>query len=64
MWRSTGFNIRPTSILIYINDLSHVTKSTSPFLFADDSNLFLSGNDPQVIQDTMNVELKKYLRMA
>ena len=41
-----------------INDLSQVCKSTSLFLFADDSNLFLSGNDPQIIQDTMNVELK------
>ena len=44
--------------MIYINDLSQVCKSTSPFLFADDSDLFPSGNDPQVIQDTMNVELK------
>ena len=48
----------PLLFLIHINDLSQVCKGTSPFLFADDSNLFLSGNDPQVIQDTMNVELK------
>ena len=53
-----GSILGPLLFLIYINDLFQVCKSTSPFLFSDDSNLFLSGNDPQVIQDTMNVELK------
>ena len=43
---------------MYINDLSQVCKSTSLFLFADYSNVFLSDNDPQVIQDAMNEELK------
>ena len=47
----------PHLFLIYIDDLSQVCKITTPFLFAADSNLFLSSNDPHVIQDTVNKEL-------
>ena len=30
-------------------------------LFADDSNMFLSGKDPNVLIDTMNTETEKVL---
>ena len=44
---------------IYINDLANVSKHTFPLLYADDTNLFISGEDlPQVIH-LINEELQK-----
>ena len=45
--------------LIYINDLASVCHCTFPILLADDSNLFKSGRDPDLIMRTMNNELKE-----
>ena len=47
--------------LVYVNDLAKVCKKTSPFLFADDTNLFKSGTDlVQIIRET-NKELEDFL---
>ena len=43
--------------LIYINDLPNVCKVTMPFLFADDTHFFTSGDDLDDMYDTANHEL-------
>ena len=48
----------PISFLLNINDLSNVCKNTEPFLFADDSNLFISDKDPHNLESQLNKELE------
>ena len=57
MWGSTGFNSRTFIIFLYINDLSNVSKKMFSLLFADDSNMFLSGKNPDDFIKTMNDEM-------
>ena len=57
MWSATRFHPRAFAFLIYINDLSHASTKIFSILFADDSNLFLSGRDPDQLIRTMNEEL-------
>ena len=53
-----GSILGPLLFLVYVNDLAKVCKKTSPFLFADDTNLFKSGTDlVQIIRET-NEELE------
>ena len=47
----------PLLFLIYINDLPNVCENTMPFLFADDTHLFISGRDIDKLYDTANNEL-------
>ena len=54
---SQGFILGPLMFLLYINDLGHVCSSTTSILFADDTNLFKSGNDLNKMQDELNSEL-------
>ena len=49
----------PLLFLMYINDLGTVCKNTFLILFADDSNLFISGRDGDLIMKTLNEELKE-----
>ena len=44
-------------LLVYINDLCIVCKSTEPVLFADDPNLFSSGYIASSLQDGVNNDL-------
>ena len=53
-----GSILGPLLFLLYINDLASVCQYTFPILFADDSNLFISGNDADLIMKTLNTELK------
>ena len=43
--------------LIYINDLPNVCDNTMPFLFADDTNLFISGENSQKLYEAANNDL-------
>ena len=52
-----GSILGPLLFLIYINDLAHASSIIFSILFADDSNLFLSGKDPDELIRTMNTEL-------
>ena len=52
-----GSILGPLLFLLYINDLSFVCKYTFPVLFADDTNLFLSGKDVSSLSQMMTSEL-------
>ena len=47
---------------MYINDLATVSDKIFSVLFADDSNLFLSGKNPNALIDTMNIEVQKVIQ--
>ena len=54
-----GSILGPLLFLIYINDLSLVTKFLSPVIFADDTNLFYSHNNIKILFKNANDELEK-----
>ena len=54
-----GSILGPLLFLIYINDLHAVCKNTFPILIADDTNLFTTGTDFDVMQNTLNDELNE-----
>ena len=56
-----GSILGPLLFLIYINDLAHVSDKLFALLFADDSNMFLSGKDPNELISVMNTEMKKVI---
>ena len=59
MWNVTRFYSWATPFLIYINDLSLVSKFSSPIMFADDTNLFYSHNNIKILFKNANDELEK-----
>ena len=54
-----GSILGPLLFLVYINDLANVSDKIFSLLFADDSNLFLSGSNPNDLITIMNVEIVK-----
>ena len=56
-----GSILGPLLFLLYIKDLSYVSDKIFSLLFADDSNLFLSGNNPNDLINTMNIEITKVI---
>ena len=52
-----GSILGPLLFLIYINDLSTVSKACMSILFADDTNMFFTGRDLQTMTKVMNEEL-------
>ena len=54
-----GSILGPLLLLLYINDLCNVSKKLFSLLFADDSNMFVSGKDPDDLIRTMNEEMVK-----
>ena len=54
-----GSILGPLLFLIYINDLAYASDKIFSLLFADDSNLFLSGKDPNALIRSMNIEMIK-----
>ena len=54
-----GSILGPLLFLIYVNDIASVSDSLLGIMFADDTNMFLSGTDMYKLQQTLNVELEK-----
>ena len=54
-----GSILGPILFLIYINDLFNVCQHAMPILFADDTNLFLSGHNLDMMETIINQELKE-----
>ena len=54
-----GSILGPILFLIYINDLFNVCQHVMPILFADDTNLFLSGHNLDMMETIINQELKE-----
>ena len=54
-----GSILGPLLFLLYINDLCNVSKALDFILFADDTNIFFSHNDPNQLMEIVNNELKK-----
>ena len=52
-----GSILGPILFLIYINDLNYVSEKLENIMFADDTNLFLTGNSIHDVERTMNEEL-------
>ena len=54
-----GSILGPLLFLLYINDLCNVSKRLFAWLFADDSNMFLPGKNPDDLIRIMNEEMIK-----
>ena len=54
-----GSILGPTLFLLYINDICRISTVNKMILFADDTNLFYSGNDLLNVCNTMSSELGK-----
>ena len=52
-----GSVLGPLLFLIYMNDISRCSKKLSFILFADDTNLFYSHKNVDILYNTMNQEL-------
>ena len=57
MWCSTRLSLRTTTVLLYINDFSDSATGQDFHLYADDSNLFCSHKDIQVLERNVNEQL-------
>ena len=54
-----GSSLGPLLFIIYINDFCRSSDVLSFILFADDSNVFFSHNNPYTLVNIINSELKK-----
>ena len=55
-----GSILGPKLFILYINDLCTVSNITKCVLFADDTNIFCTGEDIQQLLQVMTTELSKY----
>ena len=54
-----GSILGPLLFFLYINDLSAVSDITFPIMFADDTNLFIQGKDPNEMELKLTNEIAK-----
>ena len=59
MWRTTRPYFRVPIFLLYINDLPQCLDKTKPRLFADDTNLTVSGDSITDLETAVNSDLEK-----
>ena len=59
-----GSILLPLLFLIYVNDLQHVSRTLEPIMFADDTNLFYSHQNVNILLSTASVELEKNQAMV
>ena len=52
-----GSILGPSLLLLYVNDLHHASKILNPVMFGDDTNLFFSHNEINILLEKMNKEL-------
>ena len=53
-----GSVLGPLLFLLFINDLQYVSQRLFSIIFADDTNLFISGKDINEMNHALNIELK------
>ena len=49
----------PLLFIIYINDMINATKKLFPLIFADDTNVFITGKNIENLVNEMNSEITK-----
>ena len=54
-----GSILGPKLFIVYVNDIVNVSSLLRFVLFADDTNIFLSGDDAKEISKTLSIELEK-----
>ena len=57
-----GSTFGPLLFLLYINDLPNSSEKLSFRIFADDTNIFFTGSNPNDDEFTMNEEIKLVLK--
>ena len=57
-----GSTLGPLLFLLYINDLPNSSEKLSLRIFADDTNIFFTGSNPNEVEFTMNQEIKLVLK--
>lgn len=53
-----GSVLGPKLFIMYINEISEVLNKSQCILFADDTSLYCSGKDPELLLNTVETELK------
>ena len=53
-----GSILGPILFLLYINDLTSVSEFCFPVLFADDTNMFITGKDMDILCHQLNEDLR------
>ena len=54
-----GSILGPKLFLMYINDIGNISSILKCILFADDTNIFCSGKDPEQLSKDITIELQK-----
>ena len=57
-YSNQGSILRPLLFLLYVNDSHHALMVLNPTVFADDTNLFFSHSEINVLFEKMNKECK------